>query len=55
MTDLSAPWIDSDQSFRSGACHTIISKRPAGRTPLPMLLKAAMGSRKNIVPNLLMT
>jgi hypothetical protein len=38
-------------SFCSQACHTIITSRPPCRSALPMLLNAATGSLKNMVPN----
>src|SRR5262249_22785248 len=46
--------IVTSHSLRSWACQTIITSRPAGRSALPTLANAVLGSLKNIVPNLLM-
>jgi len=43
----------TSHSLRSLACHTITTRRPAGRSARPTLANAATGSSKNIVPNLL--
>ena len=43
----------TSHSLRSGACQTIITRRPAGRSARLMLANATAGSSKNIVPNLL--
>lgn len=41
-------------SLRPGACQTIMTRRAPGRRAVPMVLNAAIGSAKNIVPNRLM-
>ena len=41
-------------SLRSRSCQTSSTSRAAGRRARPMLVNAATGSVKNIVPNLLM-